>query len=267
MKKYILPGIFAAMALSLPLAAQAQTSPTFGGGQASPVISQPATPSSSTFGQTANPYRTPSSGINAPYSSQYQAAPFTQTGVQTQNPGLPSTQLGTPPASGMSNQQSQSTTSQSTTTSTTQIGTVAPINTSGEVIVGKDSASSIVPPLQIGMSGTTMVTVVNPTPKPVTFSVPAINMTYEIPGNSQRTIQIDRAQTANLTPGQVVAYYVNDSSGNQIASSNLTQYSTVASQINTDTTVATESSTSSTETKTSAEPAQTPRRSTVRGFW
>jgi hypothetical protein len=290
MKQYILPGIIAVLAMGLPLAAQAQTSPTFSGGQAAPVITQPSpAPYSSPSGTFANPYQTPSS-VTSPYGaqtqsqplvpspqmgSQYQAAPPTQTGTQNQNPGMLNSQMGAPASSGVTSQQPSVTQGQSTvqqqssTSSSVQTSAISPTPSSGEVIVGTDAASSVIPPLTVGM-GTTVINVVNPTPKPVSFSIPTLNMTYDVPANAQRTIQIDRTQTANLTPGQVIAYYVNDASGNQIATSSLTNYSAVATQINTNTQVATESQTtpaSSSETQTSTVPQNNSRRSTVRGFW
>ncbi len=231
MKKQLVPALIALLALGLPVASQAQMSnpsatTPMGGSSAMPP---------STMQQTG----------------QYQSVPYSTTpSVQTVQPGMPTSV----------SQQTQ------TVTTTTQVGasTVSPI--SGEVIVGKDSASSIVPPLTIGQ-GTTMIRVVNPTPKPVSFSVPTLSMTYEVPANAERTIQIDRAQTANLTPGQVIAYYINDAGGNQIASSNLTNYNSVASQVNTNTTVATEQKPEPSYTSTAPEKHSTAKRSTVRGYW
>jgi len=245
MKKYALPGLtslLAVLALSLPLAAHAQTSPTLG------------TPQAPDTNLNTNPQ------TSTPYSMQQNQNPTTapsSSGVSQQ------TQMNT---NMNANQQTttQTTVGQSTTTTTTsQISQTTMPPSSGEVIVGADSASSIVPPLTIGM-GTTSITVVNPTPKPVTFTVPNLNLTYEVPGNSVRTVQIDQSQTASLTPGQTVAYYINDSSGNQIASSNFNNNQTIVSQINTNTQVATEE-TKSEPTYTSTHPSSS--RRSVRGFW
>lgn len=171
-------------------------------------------------------------------------------------------------------QPSSSQTTTTTTTSSVQSTTVQSLATpamignqslssSGEVIVGADSASSMLPRLTIGM-GTSSINVVNPTPKPVTFSSPVLNLSYEIPANSQRTIQIDRAQTASLTPGQEVAYYINDSQGNVIASSSFSNHQEVASLININTEFAYEGKSEPTAYSRSSGSS---RRSTVRGYW
>jgi hypothetical protein len=281
MKKYLLPSLLAMMACSLPLAVQAQTSPSMGGTQTQPGSStnlnsqQTTTPYSMQQSQGTTP--SPYSGIGAqqqpmtPYSSQTGQMTTPDTGVSNQQSQLNTNtmqqtgQMSTPNM-GVSQQQinTQSTVGQTTTTTTTttQVSQIPMIPTSGEVIVGADSGSSIAPPLTVGL-GTTTVTVVNPTPKPVTFTVPNLSLSYEVPANSERTIQIDRSQTASLTPGQSVAYYVNDASGNMIVSSNLSIYQTAVSQINTDTHVATETKTE--PTYQSSTPTQ--KRSTVRGYW
>ena len=90
-------------------------------------------------------------------------------------------------------------------------------------------------------------------------------MTYDIPANSQRVIQIDRTQTASLTPGQEIAYYINDTSGNQIAVSSLINSQEVVTMIDTSTQVAVTEDTEPTY-RTTARPAPA-RRATVRGFW
>lgn len=270
MKKYIIPGLLTMMALSLPILAQAQTSPSMGS-QQYPSYSPSSTqsqfgtpgsnlntqqqPSSTTFSsQQQIQTNTPASGVSS------QQSPMTPYSNQTSQMNQPNT--------GVSNQQQTTTQSQTTvgqttttTTTTTQVATNGAPPSSGEVIVGTDAASSIAPPLSVGL-GTTSINVVNPTPKPVQFTIPALNVSYEVPANAERTIQVDRTQTANLTPGQQVAYYVNDANGNQIASSNLTNYETAISQINTNTQVAAEES--------RPEPsyhAPSRHRSTVRGYW
>ena len=259
MKKQLLPGLIALLALGLPVASQAQMSNP----SATTPMGGSSTMPPSTMQQPTDPYQTTPSMQPSPLqqTGQFQTppsvmppSPMQQTG-QTQP--MPSVQPGMPTSV---TQQTQ------TTTTTTQVGASTPSPASGEVIVGKDSASSIVPPLTIGQS-TTLIRVVNPTPKPVSFSVPTLSMTYAVPANSERTIQIDRAQTASLTPGQVITYYVNDASGNQIASSNLTNYNSVASQMNTNTTVAAEQKPEPSYTSAAPEKSSTPRRSTVRGYW
>ena len=244
MKNYVLTGMITAMALSMPLLAQAQTSPSSTG-----------TPS------------TPGTFSSQPDITQPNTMP---PGTVAPNTTLPQTNPMSAPDSGVSNQQPSTTQTQTTvsqtqsSSSSTVLASQIPVSSSGEVIVGTDAASTIMPQLAIGM-GTTIIHVVNPSPKPVSFAVPALNLTYDVPANTERTIQIDRTQTASLTPGQVVAYYVNDSSGNQIASSSLVNYNAVASQINTNTQVATESQTQTSETSTVPQSSQ--RRSSVRGFW
>lgn len=258
MKKYMLTGMITAMALSLPLLSQAQTSP--------PSTSTPASPG--TYSSQPDVFGQP------PSTPQYQTPSSMPSGAVPLNPSMQQTsQMGTPPASGVSNQQPSTTQTQSTvsqtqsSTSTTQLGSAIPTSSSGEVIVGTDAASSTIPQLTVGM-GTTVINVLNPSPKQVTFTIPALNMTYDVPANTERTIQIDRTQTASLTPGQVIAYYVNDSSGNQIASSSLVNYNAVASQMNTNTQVATETQTQTTPaSETSSVPHPSQRRSSVRGFW
>ncbi len=165
--------------------------------------------------------------------------------------------------------------STTTTTSSYQSTSVQPLATpamienqslssSGEVVLGPDASSTVMPRLTIGM-GTTSIDVVNTTPKPVMFSSPVLNLSYEIPANAQRTIQIDRAQTASLTPGQEVAYYINDSQGNVIASSSFVNHQEVASLINTNTEFAYEGK--SEPTAYTRSSGSTSRRSTVRGYW
>lgn len=135
-----------------------------------------------------------------------------------------------------------------------------------EVIVGTNDGSSpmVLPKIHIG-SANTSIKVLNPTPEPVQFSVPQLNMTTEVPANGVRVIQIDKAQTASLTPGQEVAYYINDSDGNQIASSNFINNQEIVSMIDINTQIA--SSEESTTTTRATQPQPTQRRSTVRGYW
>jgi hypothetical protein len=179
---------------------------------------------------------------------------------------------GQPSQSQTSTYQSQQTYQSSQTTSTSALSgsaQVTQVNTSGEVVVGPDASSSILPEMTVGL-GTTTINVLNPSPRDVVFSVPSLNISYNIPANSERMVQIDRSQTASLTPGQQVAYYINDSSGNQIASSTLVNNQDIASQIDTSTQVAASETTTTTESTTTAtteEQQPTTRRSTVRGFW
>jgi opacity protein-like surface antigen len=161
-------------------------------------------------------------------------------------------------------QQQTTTSSYQSSSSSALSGAVTQVSTAGEVVVGPDAASSTVPQFTIGM-GTSSINVLNTTPKPVVFSVPTLNISYQVAPNSERLIQVDQSQTASLTPGQQVAYYINDVNGNQIASSTLTNNQEIASMINTNTTVATEETSTTTATTEQKQPAS--RRATVRGFW
>lgn len=188
----------------------------------------------------------------------------------------PSSTQTQPQSSSQMQTQTQTTTSSYQTfqsTSSTALATPQSIenqslSSSGEVVVGADASSSILPRLTIGQNSASSITVLNPTPKPVTFSSPTLNVSYEVPANSQRTIQIDRAQTANLTPGQEVAYYINDSQGNSIASSSFVNNQSIATMVDTNTEVATTESSTTSSTATTQQPARpSSSRSTVRGYW
>ncbi|MCE3234263.1 MAG: hypothetical protein K0Q50_443 [Vampirovibrio sp.] len=198
-----------------------------------------------------------------------QMSPTTQN--EQMNPSSTQTQ---PQNSSQMQTQTQTTTSSYQSfqsTSSTALATPQSIEnqslyTAGEVVVGADASSTIMPRLIIGQNTATSITVLNPTPKPVMFSSPTLNVSYEVPANAERTIQIDRAQTANLTPGQEVAYYINDSQGNVIASSSFVNNQSIATMVDTNTQVATTEETTTTSTATTQQPAPT-RRSTVRGYW
>jgi len=198
-----------------------------------------------------------------------QMSPTTQN--EQMNPSSTQTQ---PQNSSQMQTQTQTTTSSYQSfqsTSSTALATPQSIEnqslyTAGEVVVGADASSTIMPRLIIGQNTATSITVLNPTPKPVMFSSPTLNISYEVPANAERTIQIDRAQTANLTPGQEVAYYINDSQGNVIASSSFVNNQSIATMVDTNTQVATTEETTTTSTATTQQPAPT-RRSTVRGYW
>lgn len=186
-------------------------------------------------------------------SSQY--TPSTQPGMsQSATPSSPSSALSTQPGA-------------SDLTLANQFGYA-----NNEVVIGTADGVSpmVLPKIQVG-SANTSILVVNPTPKPATFSSPNLGINAMVPANSERVIQIDRAQTANLTPGQEVAYYINDSDGNQLASSSFLNNASIASSINTNTTVA-EESTTTTTSATSTEPSRPAakpmqKRATVRGYW
>ena len=262
MKKYLLPSLIAVVALSSPLVAQAQTSPILGTQQQSQTAAPSAdqsvqsTPAGSTYSEQQQTQMTsPGAGLSS------QQAPMTQNSSQTSQTTTPNTSVG---SQQQSVTQSQSAVTQQST-STTQSSAMA-LPGASEVIVGADAAGSITPPLNIGL-GTTAINVVNPTPKTVTFTVPNLNISYEVPANSQRLVQIDPTQTANLTAGQSVAYYINDSNGNQIASGNLNNNQLVASQINTNTQFASEQKEEPRYEATSSPQKYSRSRSTVRGYW
>lgn len=151
----------------------------------------------------------------------------------------------------------------SSSSSLTGAAQVTQVNTAGEVVIGPDAATSSVPQFTIGL-GATRINVLNTTPKPIVFSVPTLNLSYQVAANSERLIQVDSSQTASLTPGQQVAYFINDVNGNQLASGTLSNDQEVASMINTNTTVAT---TEETTTTTTTEHKPASKRATVRGFW
>jgi hypothetical protein len=166
-------------------------------------------------------------------------------------------------------QQTNSSSYQSSSMPLSGAAQVNQVSTAGEVVIGPDAASSVVPQFTIGL-GTTSINVLNTTPKPVTFSSPTLNISYQVPANSERLIQIDSSQTASLTPGQQVGYSINDANGNQLVASNLVNNQDIASTINTNTSVASSESTTTNETPSTATTEQqtpTSRRATVRGFW
>ncbi len=134
--------------------------------------------------------------------------------------------------------------------------------TQDEIVIGSSDGNTpmFLPKLTIG-SANTSILVMNPTPKPVSLSIPLLNSTSVIPANGARIIQLDKAQTAGLTPGQEVAYYINDADGNQIASSNFINTQEIVSMIDINTQVATTEETRTTIRK------PTERKSTVRGYW
>ncbi|WP_303674297.1 hypothetical protein [Vampirovibrio chlorellavorus] len=135
--------------------------------------------------------------------------------------------------------------------------------TQDAIIIGSSDGSSpmFLPKLTIG-EGNTSILALNPTPRPVSLSIPQLNSTMVIPPNGARVIQLDKSQTASLTPGQEVAYYINDADGNQIASSNFVNTQEIVSMIDINTQIA-----SSTEETRTPIRKPTERKSTVRGYW
>jgi hypothetical protein len=194
------------------------------------------------------------------YNSQTQSAPASTTTTTQYN-----SQTQTTPAAASSTDAGQPTVSQtgpgfSNLVLNNQFGYA-----NNEIIIGSGtdaSAPMVLPKIHIG-SVNTSIKVVNPTSKPVTFTSPDLNLTSDVPANGVRVIQIDKAMTANLTPGQEVAYYVNDTDGNRIASSNFVNNQEIVSMIDVNTQVASTESTEQTATQTTT----TQRKSTVRGYW
>lgn len=139
-----------------------------------------------------------------------------------------------------------------------------PIISSQEVVMGPfESGVSAAPLPQLNMAPNSHleITLLNPTPNPMTFSVPDLNMNVVVPPNTQQAVYIDPSMTASLTPGQQVAYYITDASGNRLASSTLVNEQTIASMITTET------QQFSQVTTTEMQEPVPQRRATVRGFW
>jgi hypothetical protein len=123
-----------------------------------------------------------------------------------------------------------------------------------------------------------MIQVLNPSPNSVNFTSTGLNLSVPVPANSQRTVQITPTMAANLTPGQEVAYSVNDTNGNTLASSSFvnTPNSMLASQETNNTTATSEQNNESPTQSSSNQPSTsnntTPAssntgRSAVRGYW
>lgn len=139
-----------------------------------------------------------------------------------------------------------------------------------EVIMGAIDANTSValPQLDLVRNGHLDVTLLNPTPNPMTFSSPDLSMNVVVPPNSQQVIHIDPSMTASLTPGQQVAYYITDASGNRLASSYFVNGEQIAINTSTTQTEQISQSTSTSEEVQSESTEVVPeRQSTVRGFW
>jgi hypothetical protein len=135
-----------------------------------------------------------------------------------------------------------------------------------DIVLGPYNVSTVSNPLQpinILPNSSMELQVLNPTPGPLTFSAPDLGLSVVVPANSERRISLNPAMTANLTPGQQVAYYILDPSGNQLASSYFVNQEVAYNFEQTQTTVG------QTTTETTPAPARTQpqRSSTVRGFW
>ncbi len=161
------------------------------------------------------------------------------------------------------------TTTRTTTTTTSSAGSTAPVASTMPIItetIVMDTASGqpmSLPQVQILPGSSVELTAMNFSAKPMTLSIPSLGVNQVIPPNSQVPVDLSPAQTASLTGGQNVAYYVLDENGNQIASSSLVRQQEIVSRINTDTTIAS----TETEEKTVTRTTTTERRSSVRGYW
>jgi hypothetical protein len=132
-----------------------------------------------------------------------------------------------------------------------------------EIVLGPynvSTASPSLPVISVVPNAPMELRVINPTPTPLTFSSPDLGVDVTVPANAERRISIDPAMTANLTPGQQVAYYIVDPSGERIASGYMVNEE-VAYRFEQTTT---QTSTQPEEVTPTAPPA---RRSTVRGYW
>ncbi len=135
-----------------------------------------------------------------------------------------------------------------------------------EIILGPYIAGTGMAPLpRLAIAPNTVVELhlLNPSPSPLTFSSPNLNLSYVVPANSQRTVYIDPTMTANLTPGQQVAYYVTDAAGNCLATSLIVNVPAIASLIDTQVVGIIEIK----EEKEAVTPIRQERRGAVRGYW
>lgn len=136
---------------------------------------------------------------------------------------------------------------------------------SRDIVLGPynvSSASTPLPMLSIIPNTRMEFHILNPTANPLNFSVPDLGINETVPANSERRISLEPARTANLTPGQQVAYYIIDANGNQIASSYMINERVAYGFEQTTTTV-----TQTTETVEPEKSAPQERSSTVRGYW
>ena len=128
------------------------------------------------------------------------------------------------------------------------------------VIIGQDASVSQAP-VTIQPGEDVFFRVVNPRPEAVTLHVPAINLAYEIPANSERTFFV-----GDIPPGASgqVAYTIDSPSG-VVASGALVQDQTLHTIATSQTSSYVVYSEDEEPTYRTSVPVQ--RRSTVRGFW
>ncbi|HEY9686695.1 MAG TPA: hypothetical protein V6C52_06950 [Coleofasciculaceae cyanobacterium] len=116
------------------------------------------------------------------------------------------------------------------------------------------------PQVNVLPGGSARLTAQNFSDVPLALSIPSLAVNQIIPPNSQEVIDICPAQTASLTTGQNVAYYVLDAECNRIASGSLfsdTQLAMLVRRLQVATVLP----------PPKPEPVYTERRATVRGFW
>lgn len=140
------------------------------------------------------------------------------------------------------------------------------IMSSQQVIVGPYTTVGVlpaeIPVMRIGATPI-QVEIINPTSEAVSFNAPALNISQVVPPNTARIVYIGPTDVAGLTPGQQVAYYINDEQGNLLATSSLV-YDSFAYQF----TQVTESQSAIIEKpEPAACPAPPAKRVPVRGFW
>ncbi len=157
---------------------------------------------------------------------------------------------------------------------------LSPYTTSSTTSVSSATTPGVatLQPIMVSPGNTTELKVLNPTPGPLTFAAPSLGISVVVPANAEQRVFIDASQTANLTPGQQVAYTVTDQNGNNIATSYI-QNQDVAYNYQQSTTTSTTQQTESSQTVSQPSPAPVEnvqptveqpaveKSTTVRGFW
>lgn len=108
------------------------------------------------------------------------------------------------------------------------------ITTNREIIMSPLNTSTSTTLTQLGVvSGSPIaIHLVNPSPQGRTFSIPDLDMNVLVPPNSERMVYLDAATLACLTPGQPVAYHIDEPCcGERLASNTLLPEQTVVSQL------------------------------------
>lgn len=127
----------------------------------------------------------------------------------------------------------------------------------------RPGAMETLPQLKISQGANTELHLLNPQAQAVRFNVPELGISYLIPANSERTIYLDQALAANLSPGQTVAYDISTENGCQkLAYSCLVTDGSILSQINTSRSFAVME-----EKPAPRYHAPVKRHSRIRGYW